>query len=94
MTCFQKYSENTYKKVNVRSKALGGTQHRNLVFKKVSKHTDKLCDWALTGCKETAFSLYIHTHMRKPRKTNQQNLEVVSNCTDAGRAGGPPSCCA
>lgn len=62
LICFQKYSEKFYKKVNVRSKALCDTQHRNLVFKIVSKYTDKLCDWSSIGHEETAFSLYIYIH--------------------------------
>lgn len=93
MICFQKYPEKFYKKVHVRSKALCETQHRNLVFKIVSKYTDKLCDWSSIGYKETAFSLYIYVHptqVHKPRETNQQNLKfLVIVLTRAGLMNHP-----
>lgn len=41
LICFQKYSENIYQKVNVKSKALCDPQHVNLVFKIVSTRTNK-----------------------------------------------------
>lgn len=41
LICFQKYSENIYQKVNVKSKALCDIQHVNLVFKIVSKRTNE-----------------------------------------------------
>lgn len=97
LICFQKYSETFYKKVNVRSKALCDTQHRNLVFKIVSKYTDKLCDWLSIGYEETAFSLYIYIHPHtdaQTKRTQPTNLEILNNCTDVGRADEPPSHCA
>lgn len=70
----------TYKKVNVRSKASGGIQHRNLGFKIVSKHTDKLCDWSQLAVKRQhvhCMSKHICTNQEKPTSKTCKFLVIV-----------------
>lgn len=100
LICSQKNSEKIYRKVNVKNKALCDTQHVSLLFKIVSQHTDKIMWLVISWLWRDSIlpSIHAHPHPSTPYTQTERNqptkLEILSNCTDVGRADAQPNHCA